>query len=115
MFGNRGDGELARIAAEFKAVEAAHRALARQSLGLLGNDRAFAKYSQAEEAIGPGKLAPGADGLPGFRKILTAVAQLEAAGFGFGKAGSLPGRPYGFDTVSARTLNPGGVNTRVPK
>jgi len=113
-FANRGDSELARIAAEFMAVEAVHRALARQSLGLLGNDRAFAKYSQAEEAIGPGK-APGADGLPGFRKVLTAVAQLEAAGFGFGKAGSLPGSSYGFDTVSARTPNPSDVNTRVPK
>ena len=114
VFANRGDSELARIAAEFMAVEAVHRALARQSLGLLGNDRAFAKYSQAEEAIGPGK-APGADGLPGFRKVLTAVAQLEAAGFGFGKAGSLPGSSYGFDTVSARTPNPSDVNTRVPK
>jgi hypothetical protein len=33
------DGMLARVAAEFCGVEAVHRALARQSLGKLGNDR----------------------------------------------------------------------------
>ena len=89
-------------------MEAVHRALARQSLGLLGNDRAFMKYSQREE-VDPGK------GMPGFRRILTAVRQLEIAGFGFGRAGSLPGQPYDFATVSARTPNPSDVNTRLPR
>ena len=113
---NDDDSERARVFAEFMAVESVHRALARQSLGLLGNDRAFAKYSQGESAIGPGKPTPGMDGLPGFRKIETAVAQLEAAGFGFGKPGNVAGSPYGFDTTSARTPSAAtaGVNTLTP-
>jgi hypothetical protein len=42
-FANAGQGATAAYAAEFMGVEAVHRALARQSLGLLGNDRAFMK------------------------------------------------------------------------
>ena len=44
--------DYAVIAAEFMGVEAVHRALARQSLGQLGNDRVFMKYEQKETAPG---------------------------------------------------------------
>jgi hypothetical protein len=102
--------KLARYTAEFMGVEAVHRALARQSLGKLGNDRAFMRYVQAEEASdAPNK------GAVGFKHIETAVKQLEAAGFGFGKPGSKPGQMYDFAEVSARTPNPGGVNTTSPR
>ena len=63
-------------------VEAVHRALARQSLGLLGNDRAFMKFNQPETAQG----APN-QGQKGFTHIETAVTQLLAAGFNFGGRG----------------------------
>src|SRR5579859_2767077 len=78
VFGNAGNGPYARYAAEFMGAEAVHRALARQSLGLLGNDRVFMKYRQVEEASGPGH------GMPGFDDIFVAVKQLQMAGFGFG-------------------------------
>jgi hypothetical protein len=81
----------ARYAAEIMGVEAVHRALALQSLGQLGNDRAYMSFQ--------------------FKDIMTAVAQLEAAGFGFGKMGSKPGTAYDYASVSARTPNPAGVNT----
>lgn len=51
-FGNLGNGALAVTTAEFMGVEAVHRALARQSLGQLGNDRVFCKFDQREEAPG---------------------------------------------------------------
>jgi hypothetical protein len=110
-FGNAGNGKLARIAAEFMGTEAVHRALALQSLGVLGNDRAFMRYSQPEENnVDP--FFPG----PGFRRITTAVDYLKAAGFGFGEQGSgTPGQFYDFDEVSRRTPNPAGVNTRTPR
>lgn len=82
-------------------TEAVHRALALQSLGLLGNDRASMKYSQPEENPND-PFFPKA----GFRRIESAVAYLEAAGFGFGKAGSKPGQIYDFDQVRARTPDP---------
>jgi len=85
----------ARYTAEFMGVEAVHRALALQSLGKLGNDRAFMRYS--------------------FTKIEDAAAQLQKAGFGFGKQGSKDGKFYEFDSVSKRTPDPSGVNTRKPK
>ena len=85
----------ARYTAEFMGVEAVHRALALQSLGKLGNDRAFMKYS--------------------FTKIENAAAQLEKAGFGFGKQGSKDGKFYAFDSVRKRTPDPSGVNTRKPR
>ena len=67
-------------------------------------------YSQRETAQGaPNKNAPG------FTKIGVAASQLQAAGFGFGVEGAKPGRFYDFDSVSKRTPNPGGVNTRAPK
>ena len=117
VFGDAGQGNLARIASEFMGAEAVHRALARQSLGqlsgqyegLLGNDRVFMKYDQNEEAFGPGQ------GMPGFTDITVAVAQLQAAGFGFGEKGSKRGRFYDFDSVSQRTPNPREVNTRTPR
>ena len=109
-FGAAGNGKLARVAAEFMGAEAVHRALARQSLGKLGNDRAFMRFNQRE---GAGD-APNS-GAPGFTNVLIAVKQLEAAGFGFGKEGKGPGQFYDFADVSKRTPNPGAVNTRKPK
>jgi hypothetical protein len=104
-----GQAELATIAAEFMGVEAVHRALARQSLGLLGNDRVFMKYDQKETAFG----APNV-GQEGFDDILVAVAQLEGFGFGFGKPGSAKGRFYDFDEVAKRTPNDRELNTFEP-
>ncbi len=97
------------ITAEFMGVEAVHRALARQSLGKLGNDRVFMKFDQNESA--PDSPIPG---LPGFEDILVAVKQLEAAGFGFGKAGASPGRFYMFDEVKEHTPNDPDLNTFTP-
>lgn len=108
-FGNAKNGALAVTAAEFMGVEAVHRALARQSLGLLGNDRVFMKFDQPETAPGaPNK------GQPGFDDILGAVAQLEAAGFGFGAKGKGPGSFYEFAKISQQTPNPPGLNTLTP-
>jgi hypothetical protein len=105
VFGNDGDGTTARYTAEFMGVEAVHRALARQSLGKLGNDRAFMKYDDVERAPG----APNR-GQPGFTDITEAAAQLQAAGFGFGEKGDRPGMFYRFDTVKQRTPSPNAVN-----
>ena len=80
--------------AEFMGVEAVHRALARQSLGKLGNDLAFSQYK--------------------FTEITEAVTTLEAGGFGFGKKGSKKGRFYDFDQVKGRTPNPRAVKSRTP-
>jgi hypothetical protein len=76
----------ARYLAEFMGVEAVHRALALQSLGRLGNDRAFMRFAQREQA--PGLPSTGQ---PGFYVITDAVAQLQAAGFGFGEQSGAPG------------------------
>lgn len=105
--GGSSNAKLARYAAEFMGVEAVHRALALQSLGRLGNDRAFVRFSQKEEAY---------PGIPrnGFTDIRDAAKQLQSAGFGFGAEGSKPGRFYEFGDVSKRTPNPDGVNTRTP-
>jgi hypothetical protein len=112
VFGNRGNGQLARIASEFMGVEMVHRALARQSLGKLGNDRVFAKYSQAEGAPD----APNA-GTPGFRRVTQAVTQLQAAGIGIGAQGATPGRFYNYDPISESAPNTRvtGVNTIFPR
>lgn len=108
-FGNAGNGELATVAAEFMGVEAVHRALARQSLNLLGNDRVFMKFDQKETAFG----APNV-GQEGFDDILGAVAQLQGFGFGFGEKGAGPGRFYDFDRVSRRTPTDRDLNTFEP-
>jgi hypothetical protein len=108
-FAHRGQSQLAITAAQFMGVEGVHRALARQSLGLLGNDRVFMKEETKETAPG----APNR-GQPGFEHILTAVAQLEAAGFGFGTKGATPGRFYDFNDVRKRTPNDPDLNTFVP-
>ena len=89
------NAKFARFTGEFMGAEAVHRALARQSLGKLGNDRVFMRYS--------------------FAKIETAVSMLQKAGFGFGKRGKGAGAFYDFDTVRKRTPNPAGVNTRKPR
>lgn len=108
-FGYRGKGNFAAITAEFMGVEGVHRALARQSLGKLGNDRVFMKFDQRESAPdAPNK------GQRGFEKITDAVAQLQAAGFGFGAEGAEPGRFYQFATVSARTPTDPDLNTFTP-
>jgi len=94
-FAKAKQAKLARFTGEFMGAEAVHRALARQSLGKLGNDRAFMKYS--------------------FTNIMVAVKQLQKAGFGFGKQGATPGAFYSFNDVKKRTPNPAGVNTRKPR
>src|SRR5204863_7091470 len=86
-----------------------HRALARQSLGQLGNDRVFMKEDGKETAPG----APNR-GQPGFEQILDAVAQLQAAGFGFGAKGKTPGRFYDFNDVRKRAPTDPGLNTFAP-
>ncbi len=98
----------ARFAAEFMGVEAVHRALALQSLGRLGNDRAYMKFGQREAVTGLPTT-----GQPGFYKITDAVTILESVGFGFGKQGSRAGAFYDYDTVAARTPSAAeaGVNT----
>ena len=108
-FGNAGNGNLAVIAAEFMGVEAVHRALARQSLRKLGNDRVFMKYDQKETAPD----APNR-GQTGFEDITEAAAQLQAAGFGFGAKGKGPGRFYEFDQVRRRTPTDPDLNTFFP-
>ena len=108
-FGNAGNGEFALIAAEFMGVEAVHRALARQSLGLLGNDRVFVKFDQREAAVG----APDR-GEPGFEDVTVAVQRLQANGIGFGTEGRRPGRFYNFDEVRQRTPNDPDLNTFFP-
>jgi len=100
---------LARIASEFMAVESVHRALALQSLGRLGNDRAFAKFAQREEVTGLPTT-----GAPGFYDINEAVTILKGAGIGFGEQGAAPGAFYEFTEVSRRTPDPAAVNTRTP-
>ena len=105
-------GRFARIASEFCGVEGVHRALARQSLGKLGNDRVFMRYSTNEDATPP---IPGNPNARGFRTIGTAVQQLQAAGFGFGQQGSLPGTPFDFNAVSARTPEDPNLSTRTPR
>jgi len=104
--GNLMGSKFARYTAEIMAIEAVHRALALQSLGQLGNDRVYAKFTQREEVSG----LP-TSGVGGFFKILDAVAVLESAGFGFGKPGSKPGTKYEYAEVAGRTPTDPGVNT----
>ncbi|MDQ4049527.1 MAG: hypothetical protein M3131_09145 [Actinomycetota bacterium] len=94
-FARARQAKLARFTGEFLGAVAVHRALARQSLGKLGNDRAFMRYS--------------------FSNITTAVSMLKKAGFGFGERGKTPGQFYDFNSVRRRTPNPAGVNTRKPR
>lgn len=94
-FAEAGEAKFARFAAEFMGAEAVHRALAKQSLGQLGNDRAFMRYK--------------------FTGIMQAVRNLEKNGFGFGKKGSAAGSFFDFDEVKKRTPQPGAVNTLKPR
>lgn len=107
--GTLSGSRLARYSAEIMGVEAVHRALALQSLGQLGNDRAYSKFAQREGT--PGLPTSGA---PGFYSIGDAVGVLESAGFGFGKPGSKPGTAYTYEDVSQRTPTLPGVNTLAP-
>ena len=106
--GGSAGSKFARYAAEFMGVEAVHRALALQSLGRLGNDRAFMKFGQKEPVTGLPTT-----GSAGFYKITDAVTILESAGFGFGKQGSKAGAFYDYDAVAVRTpiASEVGVNT----
>lgn len=106
-FGHLGYGREARIMAEFMGVEAVHRAVARQSLGLLGNDRAFIRYFQNEQADGQPDL-----GKPGFTSIGDAIKRLELNGIAFDAPGAAPGAFYNVAEVSARTPDPADVNSR---
>ena len=93
-FAKAGEQKLARYTGEFMGVEAVHRALALQSLGFVGNDRAFMRYA--------------------FPNIEKAVERLQSKGFGFGAEGSAPGEFYDYDVVSQRTPDPRFVNTKAP-
>ncbi|MBJ7332702.1 MAG: ferritin-like domain-containing protein [Solirubrobacteraceae bacterium] len=93
-FAQAGQADLARYSAEIMGVEAVHRALALQSLGKLGNDRAYSLYD--------------------FTNIEDAVAAIGKLGFGLGKPGKGKGKLYDFAEVSKRTPNPDGVNTKKP-
>lgn len=108
-FGNAGNGKLARQTAEFMGVEAVHRALARQSLNKLGNDRIFIRYNGRERADGASR------GQKGFTDILKAVDQLKGAGFGFGQRGRTPGQFYEFNAIKGRTPNDPFLNTSLPQ
>jgi hypothetical protein len=107
LAGQRGNGRLARAASEIMGVEAVHRALARQSLGLLGNDRAFIRFRQPEAAEGAPDL-----GRPGFTDVREAFARLKAAGIGFDEQTPAPGAFYDFAELRKRTPDPDAVNTR---
>ena len=104
--GTLAGSKFARYTAEIMAVESVHRALALQSLGRLGNDRAYAKFGQREAVGGLPTTGQG-----GFYRITDAVTVLESAGFGFGKMGSAPGTAFEYAEVAARTPTDPGVNT----
>ncbi|HWH14794.1 MAG TPA: hypothetical protein VNT51_08600 [Miltoncostaeaceae bacterium] len=110
VFAARGDADMARIFAELVANESVHRAVARDALGKLANDRAWAKYDQPEEAPD----APNR-GQPGFRSMWDLFVAYETAGFGFGRPGSAPGAFHDVDEVSARTPDDPDVNVRLPR
>lgn len=110
VFGYARKGYLARVAAEFMGVEMVHRALARQSLGKLGNDRVFVKFAQKERYNND---SPN-QGDAGFTDILGAVTALKKAGFGFGAQGAGPGQFYDFAAVSQRTPTDPSLNTFAP-
>ena len=94
-FAKAGKGNFARYAAEFMGAEAVHRALALQSLGQLGNDRAFMKYK--------------------FTDINAAVNLLITRASGSARRAPPPGAFYDFDEVQKRTPAPPGVNTLKPR
>ena len=105
--GTLAGSRFARFSAEICAVESVHRALALQSLGRLGNDRAYAKFAQREAVQGLPTT-----GAPGLYTAPEHVAALES--IGFGKAGSAPGQMYSYAEVSARTPTDPDVNTLSP-
>ena len=73
--GGSNGSKFARYAAEFMGVEAVHRALALQSLGRLGNDRAFMKFGQKE--VSPQLLADEAPHLCTLREVTSEGAIFE--------------------------------------
>jgi hypothetical protein len=109
-FGNDGNGRFARFCAEIAGVEAVHRALCLDALGLFAADRVFLRYSQPEE----NPDAPGFN-RAGFRRIESASRYLREAGFGLGESGAGPGSFITLDEVRGRTPNPAALNTRGPR
>ena len=61
VFANAGQGKTAAYAAEFMGVEAVHRALARQSLGLLGERPGVYEVQPARDCAG--RSEPGSEGV----------------------------------------------------
>jgi hypothetical protein len=99
----------ARYLAEFMGVEAVHRALALQSLGRLGNDRAFMRFGPARGRPGPADdAAPASTRSPKPSRARGRGLRLRQ-----GRA-RRPGAFYEFDEVSARTPDDPDVNTRTP-
>ena len=98
----------ARYAAEFMGVEAVHRALALQSLGRLGNDRAFMKFGQKEQVAGCRRRArPASSRSPTPSRSSSRSASASAS------PARRPGTFYDYDAVSPRTPTAAetGVNT----
>lgn len=84
VFANAKSDTLARYAAEIAGVEAEHRTLARQLQGKLPDNLAYESYKvQTLSAI---------------------VAELEAAGIGFGRQGSQPGSFYTYNGTTSSTV-----------
>ena len=109
-FGNDGNGRFARFCAEIAGVEAVHRALCLDALGLFAADRVFLRYSQPEE----NPDAPGFN-RAGFRRIESASRYLRDAGFGLDEPGAGPGSFITLDEVRERTPNPAALNTHSPR
>jgi hypothetical protein len=82
-FARAGKETLARYAGEIAGVEAEHRALARFVQGKLPNNRAFERFH--------------------YHRLDAIVAQLEAAGVGFGKPTEKGGKLYRFHGVGNAT------------
>ncbi|HEY3550530.1 MAG TPA: ferritin-like domain-containing protein [Gaiellaceae bacterium] len=84
VFAKAKNDQLARYAAEICGVEAEHRALARQLQGKLPDNLAYESYKV--ETLGE------------------IVAELKAAGIGFGQQGSKPGAFYTYNGTTASTV-----------
>lgn len=84
VFANAKNDTLARYAAEICGVEAEHRALARQLQGKLPDNLAYESYK--------------------VKTLSEIVAELKAAGIGFGQQGSQPGAFYTYNGTTASTV-----------
>lgn len=84
VFANAKSDTLARYAAEICGVEAEHRTLARQLQGKLPDDLAYESYK--------------------VKTLSEIVAELKAAGIGFGQQGSKPGAFYTYNGTTSSTV-----------